>query len=326
MAFDESFLLALVLLVVGCGLLKGNISAQVGALYPESDGAGRTRGFAIFSTGINVGAVVGPLLCGFLAQLYGWHAGFGLAGVLMLIGLATYLAGYRTLSEETHTAAGSHAPPSPAPEPRQRRVVGALLAVMAISIFQSIAYYQNTNIGLLWINDHARLDLFGFTLPVAWFNSIDSFVSIVFVPVLIALWLWQSKHGGEPGELRKIATGAWICCAANLVLVFATRLPGRVHVLYPVIYDVLQGVAFLYYWPTLLALVSQAAPRNLKSTMMGIVFLTLFVGNVTLGRLGAYYESLGPTAFWALHAGIAAAGGVLALLFGPHLTRKLGVE
>ncbi|MEP7085768.1 MAG: oligopeptide:H+ symporter, partial [Gemmatimonadota bacterium] len=99
MAFDASFLLALVLLIVGCGLLKGNISTQVGALYAENDGAGRTRGFSIFSVGINVGAVAGPLVCGLLAQRYGWHAGFGLAGVLMLIGLVTYLAGYHTLVE-----------------------------------------------------------------------------------------------------------------------------------------------------------------------------------------------------------------------------------
>jgi POT family proton-dependent oligopeptide transporter len=97
MAFDASFLLALALLIVGCGFLKGNISTQVGSLYAENDSAGRTRGFSIFSIGINVGAVAGPLLCGLLAQLYGWHAGFGLAGVLMLIGLATYLAGYRQI-------------------------------------------------------------------------------------------------------------------------------------------------------------------------------------------------------------------------------------
>ena len=107
MAFDQSFLIALVLLVVGCGLLKGNISAQVGALYGDGDGAGRTRGFAIFSTAINIGAVAGPLACGLLAQLYGWHAGFGLAGVLMLIGLATYLSGFRVLATETHEAAST---------------------------------------------------------------------------------------------------------------------------------------------------------------------------------------------------------------------------
>jgi POT family proton-dependent oligopeptide transporter len=322
MAFDQSFLMALVLLVVGCGLLKGNISAQVGALYRDGDGAGRTRGFAIFSTAINIGAVAGPLACGLLAQLYGWHAGFGLAGALMLIGLGTYLSGYRVLATETHDAASAAEVPA-ATGRSEGRVVWALLFVMFITIFQSIAYYQNSNIALVWINDHANLDLFGFAVPVAWFNSIDPFVSIVSVPVLFALWRWQQRHGGEPGELGKIATGAWICCAANLLLVIASWLPGRAHVLFPALYDVLLGVAFIYYWPTLLALVSLAAPRGLKSTLIGVVFLTLFISNITIGRLGGSYEKLGPTSFWMLHAAIAATGGVLALVFGRRLTRVL---
>ncbi len=110
MAFDASFLLALALLVTGCGLLKGNISAQVGELYPEGDAAGRTRGFSIFSMGINVGATAGPLVCGLLAQVYGWHAGFGLAGILMLLGLATYVIGYRALTETTRSATNKSQP------------------------------------------------------------------------------------------------------------------------------------------------------------------------------------------------------------------------
>jgi len=97
MTFDRSFLGALLLLVIGSGFLKGNISAQVGALYPREDEARRTRGFIIFSTAINVGAVAGPLLCGLLAQVYGWHYGFGVAAIFMLLGLATYLYGYRYL-------------------------------------------------------------------------------------------------------------------------------------------------------------------------------------------------------------------------------------
>ena len=97
MAFDQSFLFALLLLMVGSGLLKGNISAQVGALYPAAEEARRTRGFAIFSTAINFGAVVGPLLCGFLGERYGWHIGFGAAAIFMLGGLVTYLSGYRHL-------------------------------------------------------------------------------------------------------------------------------------------------------------------------------------------------------------------------------------
>jgi proton-dependent oligopeptide transporter, POT family len=322
MAFDQSFLIALVLLVVGCGLLKGNISAQVGALYPEGDGAGRTRGFAIFSTAINIGAVAGPLACGLLAQVYGWHYGFGLAGALMLIGLATYLSGYRALAAESYAVANAGATAATGGRGNGRIIV-ALLFVMLITIFQSIAYYQNSNIALVWINDHSNLDLFGFAIPVAWFNSIDPFVSIVCVPVLFALWRWQRGHGGEPGELGKIGTGAWMACVANLLLVIASRSPGRSHVLFPVVYDILLGVAFIYYWPTLLALVSLAAPPGLKSTLIGVVFMTLFIANTTIGWLGGLYEKIGPTSFWLLHAIIAAAGGVLALVFGRQLTRVL---
>jgi POT family proton-dependent oligopeptide transporter len=323
MAFDGSFLAALLLLIVGCGLLKGNISAQVGQLYAETDGPGRTRGFTIYSIGINVGAVTGPLGCGLVAQYYGWHAGFGLAGLLMLLGLATYLAGYRTLTQETPRLSQTRTPITSA----HWRVIAALIVVMALTVFHSIAYYQNTNMNLVWINENVNLDLIGFHVPVAWFASIDSFVSILCVAPLFALWRRQEEHGGEPNEISKIATGAFIAAAANLVLVAGSLWITPVPVFVPLIYDILLGVAFLYYWPTLLALVSRTAPHGLKSTLMGCAFLSLFVSNVTLGRIGSFYERMTPVQFWALHAGIAATGGVLALLLNRSLMQMLkGVE
>jgi POT family proton-dependent oligopeptide transporter len=319
MAFDTSFLLALFLLITGCGLLKGNISTQVGELYPADDDSGRTRGFAIFSMAINVGAVAGPLACGLLAQIYGWHVGFGLAGVLMLLGLATYIAGFRHL-------------PDPQRQPRaavvreqqgELRIVLGLFAAMAITVFQSIAFYQNSDVGLVWIDQHVDRSVFGFQLPQAWFVAINSFVSFVAVPPLFALWRWQAGHGGEPDEMRKIAVGAWITVAANLVQVAGSLAGEHVSVLYPVLYNVLLGVGFLYYWPTLLALVSGAAPARIRATMMGCVFLTLFLSNMTIGRIGALYEHMTPAAFWAINAGIAAAGGALAFLLGKPLGRLL---
>jgi len=322
MAFDASFLLAIVLLIVGCGFLKGNISTQVGTLYAPEDGAGRTRGFSIFSIGINVGAVAGPLLCGLLAQEYGWHVGFGLAGILMLLGLATYLIGYRELADTIATV--KQAEPQDAPMDRaQWRIVACLFAVMAFTIFQSIAYYQNSNIALIWTESSVDLDLLGFHVPVAWFNSIDPLISIVAVPFLLALWRRQAAGRGEPGEVSKIGTGAWIACAANLLLVAGCALSQRVPVLFPVAYDVLLGVAFLYYWPTLLALVSRAAPPRVRATLMGTVFLTLFIANFIVGWLGGFYERMSPLEFWAMHAAIAAAGGVLALIFGKRLEDAL---
>jgi proton-dependent oligopeptide transporter, POT family len=321
MAFDASFLFALLLLVVGCGLLKGNISAQVGALYSEADGPGRTRGFSIYSIGINVGAVAGPLGCGLLAQLYGWHAGFGLAGLLMLIGLATYIAGYRMLTEET-VRANRLATAAPL-DGAQWRVIAALVLVMALTVFQSIAYYQNTNMNLIWIDRSVDLDFLGFHIPVAWFNSIDSFVSILAVPPLFALWRWQAVRGGEPNEIAKIATGAWIAALANLLLAAGCVLATRISVLVPIMYDVLLGIAFLYYWPTLLALVSRAAPPGFKATLMGCSFLSLFLADITLGWLGSFYERMTPAMFWSLHAAIAATGGVLATVMARPLGRIL---
>jgi proton-dependent oligopeptide transporter, POT family len=99
--------------------------------------------------------------------------------------------------------------------------------------------------------------------------------------------------------------------------------PGRVSWIWPVLFCAAQGVGFMYFWPTLLALVSRAAPAKINATMMGSVFLTLFVANNLIGRIGTYYERMTPIAFWAMHAGIGITGGLLALLFGRTAGRIL---
>ncbi len=312
MAFDMSFLLALVLLITGCGLLKGNISTQVGALYPEGDAEGRTRGYTIYSIGINVGSVTGPLLCGLLAQIYGWHAGFGLAGILMLAGLATYLAGYRQYPVTRRSKGEPRA--RVALNRAERRVVLAIGVMAGLTIFQSVAYYQNTNINLIWIDQAVNMDVLGFHVPVAWFASLDSLVSIVTVPFLLALWRRQFTRGREPDDLGKIGTGAWIAALANLLLVCACVAGGRISIFAPIAYDVLLGIAFLYYWPPLMGFVSRTAPPQVRATLMGAIFLSLFLADFLVGWIGGLYETMSPAAFWAMHAGIAATGGVLAFI------------
>jgi POT family proton-dependent oligopeptide transporter len=319
MAFDQTFLLALLLLVIGSGFLKGNISAQVGALYPVDDESRRTRGFAIFSMAINFGAVCGPLLCGWLAQVYGWHFGFGVAAIFMLAGLATYLLGYRHLPARVGRPEQAAAPL----KPEDWRTIRALFAVMLITVFQSTGYYQLYNMFKIWVQDAVNLQVGGLTIPVPWFQSIDALASILAVPLLFAIWRYQSKHRGEPGDLGKIGTGAWLAAISNLILAaavyFADGAP--VNAIWAVLYCVGMGVSFLYYWPTLLALVSREAPPRANATMMGIAFLTLFVSNNIIGWIGGLYEQVSPLAFWLMHAAIAATGGVLVLLFGRRLHR-----
>jgi POT family proton-dependent oligopeptide transporter len=320
MAFDQSFLLALLLLIVGSGLLKGNISAQVGGLYPPAEEERRSRGFAIFSTAINFGAVVGPLFCGFLGERYGWHVGFGTAALFMLGGVATYLTGYRYLPAKIKREARA----AEAMTATDRKVIAALLGVMAITILPHIAYYQLSNVLPVWLEEHANMNAGGFQVPIPWFQSIDPLFSILCVPLLFRLWSWQGRGSGEPSEIRKIGAGAFICGGAHLILVAAIMLsPGRVLWIWPFLFCAVQGVGFMYFWPPFLALVSRAAPPKINATMMGGAFLVLFVANNLIGWIGTFYEQLGPIAFWSLHAGIGATGGVLAFIYSRTVGRIL---
>jgi POT family proton-dependent oligopeptide transporter len=321
MAFDQSFLLALLFLVIGSGFLKGNISAQVGALYPREDEARRSHGFVIFSTAINIGSVAGPLLCGLLAQVYGWHYGFGVAAIFMLIGLATYLYGYRHLPARVERRKHEGTVLTAA----DRRVVYALIAVMVITIFQSTAYLQIFNVNAIWIQQQVALDVAGFQIPVPWYQSVHAASSILGVPLLFWIWKRQASRGSEPGDLAKIGTGAWIAATSNLVLVVAIQASAGapVHPVWPLLYVTGLGIAFMYYWPTLLALVSRAAPAKVNATLVGLCFMSLFIANNLIGWIGGFYEKMSPAGFWALHAAIGAGGGLLVLLFGRRLSRVL---
>jgi len=324
MSFDRAFLLALLALVVGSGFLKGNISVQVGAVYPPEDETRRTRGYIIFSTAINIGAVAGPVVCGLIAQVRGWHAGFGVAAIFMLLGLATYLYGYRYLparvKRPTFEVARVVA--------TERRAVYALVAVMIITIFQSVAYSQIFNVNPIWIQQHVAPGVGGFPIPVPWYQSVNSISSIVAVPLLFWIWKKQAMRGREPDELAKIGTGAWVAAASNLILVAASVAAGGapVHPIWPVVYSAGLGISFLYYWPTLLALVSRTAPARMNATLMGLTFMSLFVANNLVGWIGGFYEKMSPAAFWAMHAAISAAGGLLVALAGRRLDRMLQPE
>ena len=100
MAFDVTFLLALTCLLLGVGCFKGNLASQVGALYSPGDNR-RADAFQIYYIFINGGVIAAPLIAGTLGEVYGWHWGFGAAGVGMLIGLTIYLLGRKYLPPDS---------------------------------------------------------------------------------------------------------------------------------------------------------------------------------------------------------------------------------
>src|SRR5207253_3545760 len=145
-----TFYLGLVLIVIGTGLLKPNISAMVGDLYPEG-GARRDAGFSIYYMGINAGALFGPLICGYLGENINWHLGFSAAGVGMVMGLIQYAFGDKYLGTAGHLKGSSQ---TPAVRAQARRTLlrgfealaGTFLVVTAL---QSIGAIHITLLGFV---------------------------------------------------------------------------------------------------------------------------------------------------------------------------------
>ena len=326
LAFDQSFLGGLLLLILGCGCVKGNIAAQVGALYPQAEEAARTRAFTLFNMGINTGAVVGPLACGALAQVWGWHAGFAAAGAIMILGLVTYLAGLRHLPPEPSRRARAAA--KRALDAGEWRAVGLLCGVIAITIFQSVAFYQIGNAGMIWVRRMVDPMTPLGAIPTAWFRSIDSLVSVLLAGPLIVLWRLQANGGGGPSDYVKLGLGAAIAAVSALILAAASALgePGHISPLWPAAAFAGMGVAFLYYWPTLMALVSRRAPAGTGGAMLGVIFMSLFVAKTAMGWIGSLYETLTPATFWTLDAAIAGAGALLAAALWLPLAPRLAAQ
>src|SRR6266481_3869806 len=230
MAFEPLLLFALLVLILGNGAFKPNMSSQVGELYPGGDPR-RDRAYSIFYVGINIGAFLAPLVCGTLGERVGWHYGFGAAGVGMLIGLATYLAG------------SSYLPPDPLPlrqarptadeRPLDREERRAMIALLVLFIPTSLfwaAYEQQGNPIALWADDYTdrAINLLFWTaeIPTTWFQSFNPFMIFAFTPLVVALWARQAARGREPSTVIKMALGCAGCGAAYLIMAGAAFFAG----------------------------------------------------------------------------------------------------
>jgi POT family proton-dependent oligopeptide transporter len=131
---QSAFFLGLILIVAGTGLLKPNISAIVGDLYPEG-GARRDAGFSMFYMGINLGAFLAPLITGYLGERVGWHYGFGAAGVGMALGLVTF----RLRAGKSLGTIGTESSAAPEEQARTRNIVMIASTLIAVVVLAGLA-------------------------------------------------------------------------------------------------------------------------------------------------------------------------------------------
>ena len=322
MAFERTFLIALLLLVLGAGLLRGNLISQLGDLYAKNDHR-RENGFQIYYSLLNIGGFVAPLITGTLAVRFGWHYGFAFAGFGMLVGLLIYGAGRRYLPADLRHGAARAVRRLNAGE---RRMVAVLVLMLPIATMFWIAQAQIWNTYNLWARDHVDMMIAGWKMPVPWLQAIDSLAVVVLVPPMLRFWRWQDARGKEPDDLGKLALGcllyggavAWLA-ASQLI---AAR-QGTVPLAWAIGFHFLSATGYIYFAPIAIALYARSAPPAVNALMIGVYYLSMFAGSIISGRIGGLYERLSAGRFWLLHAGIVGAGGVLLMLLAPRLRREL---
>src|SRR5215471_356707 len=205
------FYSGLALIVLGTGLLKPNVSALVGSLYEEGD-TRRDAGFSIFYMGINLGAVLGPLVAGTLAQKVDWHIGFASAGIGMALGLAQYILGKKQLNPAIKKLAERKTDTKSSTAKREGSLTAQewkrLAAIGILFVFSAIfwgAYEQSGSTLNLFADRYTRLSLFGRSFPSTWFQAVPAIFVIVLAPLMAALWVRLGSK--QPSSPSKFAIG-----------------------------------------------------------------------------------------------------------------------
>lgn len=305
MAFESLFLPALLSLIVGVGLFKGNIASQVGELYGPND-LRRAMAFQIFYIAINISVIIAPLIAGTAGETLGWHYGFGAAGVVMVFGLVLYLKAGPWLP--TGQTRSQHAQRSATAARLTRSDLPRLAVLLLLVPILGIAMLTNQeifNAYLVWADDKFALTFFGIKLPTTWMITIDA-VSAFSMLVGVA-WFWNWRHevtGREPDELGKIVIGSVFTVIGGMCLVIAAATaPGdaRIGLLWPVLFHFFNSIGFAHLLPVSLALFTKIAPKALNATIVGIYYLSFFLANKAVGTVGGWYSSMDTVNFWLLH-------------------------
>jgi POT family proton-dependent oligopeptide transporter len=281
-----AFYLGLSLIVVGTGLLKPNISAIVGDLYPEG-GARRDAGFSIYYMGINIGGMMGPLICGYLGEMVDWHLGFGAAGVGMVLGLIQYSLGGRHLG-----TAGELRPESQSPASRSAAGRSLLRAVQAIAGLGLILW-------ALQAMGAVRLTLIGFVDWAGLFIVSLAAAYLLYVVTLGGLSIAEKKRIGVIAVCFLAAACFWSGFeqAGSSMNLFADRLTDRVFGGWEMPASWLQAVNGLFIIllaPMFSALWLWMGSRNpsIPTKMgMGLVFLGVGFSVLAWGSTNATLEN-----------------------------------
>jgi len=320
---------------------------MVGGLYRENDPR-RDSGFSIFYMGINIGAVLAPLVIGYFAQGEtfrsflsalgfdpngGWHWGFGAAGVGMIVGLAVYLLCQRSLANVGTQVKKRGQTKTKTVSPAQSLTTSDWKRIAAIFIFFIFtmlfwAAYEQKGASLnLYAKSLVRTEVFGRSFPSSYLQSCTPLFVILLAPLFS--YIWVRMRDRQPSSPAKFTLGLGFIGAAFLLLIPASMMTaqGKISPLWLVGLYFVEVCGEMCLSPVGLSTVTKLAPPKLVGIMMGVWFLAASLGNKLAGYLSGFFLANNSWQLVKLYGGIAVgllvAAGILASLT-PKIKSLMG--
>lgn len=306
-----TFLPGLALFMLATGTLKGNLSAQVGQLF--HDEGERQRGYAVYLGFLNAGVICGPLVCGGVAAVFGWSWAIGAAALAISIGTLGYAA---SAGRSADVAVPERAPSIRSGEGSGLRGIAILVAAILSVYFCWAAYEQLGDIFLIWARARIELRVAGWTMPVAWFVSLDGLFTLLLIVAVQAALGRAARRGNAPAAEEMILAGGLACAAGYGVLALASRYAGPelLSIGWGLLYLLLIDLAVVLVWPSGLSLIAANAPPRFVGFWMGVFYLHGFFASLWVGISGSTYGRISDSGFWLLQAGMAGVSVALALV------------
>ncbi len=313
-----AFYSGLVLIVLGVGMLKPNISTMVGGLYKQGD-IRRDKGFTIFYIGINIGAFLASIIVGYVGEVHGWHYGFGLAGLGMALGLIQYALGQKHLKHVgNYLGASENAEEKAAMKKPLTKIEKDRVSVLFISFIIVILFwgaFEQAG-GLMNIYTKTKTDrmLFGMEVPATWFQSLNAAFIVIFGTIIAGFWAKRKMKGKEASSLFKMILGLIIMGTGFFFMTAAVaqyNSTGSSAMYWLVLAYLFHTIGELCLSPVALSFITKLAPLKYASIMMGVYFAMTGFGSKLAGLLGEWSESLGE---YMIFTGIAIITIVIGLL------------
>ena len=305
-----AFFTGLILIVSGVGMLKCNISTMVGGLYKQGDQR-RDRGFYIFYIGINLGAFFGALLVGIVAAKWGWHYGFGLAGIGMALGQLIYFFGLKYLTGVgdflgAKDSKNKDLMKKPLTSVEKDRMLVMFLSFLIIIVFWG-AFEQAGGLMSLYTEQKTdrilsfSLPWIGNEVPAAVFQSINAFFIIVLGTAVGSFWYKWGNKGKESSSLFKMAIGVIIMAfgfffmskASTEVVMDGDDIVEKSAMIWLVLAYLFHTIGELCASPVALSFITKLAPIKYASFMMGAYFAATGLGNKVAGLVGQLSKNAG---------------------------------